>query len=528
MVTALVLGVAWFTVGALGKAAPTAAQREIETGRALQAAKRALLGYIAQYAARTDHDVPGRLPCPELLGSIGGASEGQAPGACSNTAIEVGRLPWRTLGVDRILDGSGEPLWYVLSPGFRQSPINFDSIGQLTLDGAVNAAVALIIAPGPPLETLSDPGVPPAGCQKRNQGGARFTNPLDPLDFLECGHGDTVSNNYVTSESTKWRNDRVLAVTAAEVMDAIAGPVADRIQRQVMPALNDWRTTESAANWGVSFLPYASTFSNPATNGLCGANGVTEGMPPIPDAASTDCNTAWTNGTASLVLGLISLGCAQMGTEMRCWFLNLLAVPPFSARISARAPNVAGSFRAPIAQASIQNNGGGVVVPGSFSLALSAATGDANLQFDISFVAPPFFTTVRFPNLPDAAVINPSAVVNPRMSWFLSNNWARHVYYAVAPAAVVNPGVDLLAATGLDPTTGNPNDKRVALVLMGRRLSGQPATCAVVGDCLEGDNATTGDRSFASAAASSAFNDRIAACPFQFTPQTGGPVTVCN
>ena len=47
----------------------------------------------------------------------------------------VGRLPWRSLGIDQLRDGYGEPLWYVLSRGFRNPPINFGTLGQINYNG---------------------------------------------------------------------------------------------------------------------------------------------------------------------------------------------------------------------------------------------------------------------------------------------------------------------------------------------------------------------------------------------------------
>ena len=53
LVTILVMGVAWMTVGALSKAAYGTSDRDARTGIALKNAKEALLGYIAQEAANT-------------------------------------------------------------------------------------------------------------------------------------------------------------------------------------------------------------------------------------------------------------------------------------------------------------------------------------------------------------------------------------------------------------------------------------------------------------------------------------------
>ena len=130
MMTVIVMGIAWYTVGALGNAVRSTADREIRTGAALYAAKRALLDYVAAQAAQPDTTIPGRLPCPEPLSPAAG-SEGIAAGCSDNTATYVGRLPWRTLGVDQIRDGDGELLWYILGRGFRQSPINFGSQDEI-------------------------------------------------------------------------------------------------------------------------------------------------------------------------------------------------------------------------------------------------------------------------------------------------------------------------------------------------------------------------------------------------------------
>lgn len=528
-VAILIVGVAWFTVGALGKAASSAAEREIRTGLALRAAKEALLAHVAQYAARSDTADPGQLPCPE---SVNLSNVGSASGSCSASSVAIGRLPWKTLGIDQIRDGEGEPLWYVLSPGFRNPPINFDSAGQLTYNGTPNAAVALIIAPGHPL--------PVGGCNTVNQQVAtRNTAPLVPGNFLECGN---VTGNYANPGTSPWTNDRVLAITAAEWADAIAGPVSDRLQRQVAPALHEWHKTQSLANWGVPFLPYASSFSDPSTNDYCGDNGVWEGLPPIAGASSAGCSTSWSCASPPCVstlmsplLGLlIAPSCTQTGPNMQCSFLGLmLGAGLFSARVTVTAPGVAGSFRAPITAADITVSPAGGAIS-NFSSTLSPATGTATLTFDISQPLGLFLLTnfsITIPNLQDAPIL-----ADARMSWFLNNKWYRHTYYAAAPGATANPTAPCdstgitgcLVVSGLAASTGNGNDKRLMLALMGRRLATQPSPCAAVGDCLEADNSSTGDRLFANAAASSTFNDRIAACPYKNVNHASADVVICD
>src|SRR2546427_11020112 len=109
-------------------------------------------------AAQSGENNPGRFPCPEGAALVGTSAEGiSAPYVGppnAPTCAAVGRLPWRTLGLDKLVDSSAEPLWDVESPGWQlvtsttTLTINSNTIGQLNVDGQANAAVALIIAPG--------------------------------------------------------------------------------------------------------------------------------------------------------------------------------------------------------------------------------------------------------------------------------------------------------------------------------------------------------------------------------------------
>ena len=168
MATVLVLGFAWFVVAAMGKTGVTQADKDAKTAAALQAGKKALLSYVAQYAARSGagYEFPGRMPCPESLNAYGNfTEEGTASGACSNSATVIGRLPWKTLGIDQLRDADGEPLWYALSANFHPvtfplnpappNPyLNFGTPAALQYDHDGNVltptimVVAVILAPG--------------------------------------------------------------------------------------------------------------------------------------------------------------------------------------------------------------------------------------------------------------------------------------------------------------------------------------------------------------------------------------------
>ena len=551
---------AWFTVSALARSAGTSAEREARSGLALARGKRALLAYVAHYAARSDHQVPGRMPCPEPLSPPAGQEGVAASLACnSNAQTYVGRLPWRTLGIEQLRDGHGEPLWYVLGPGFRAPPINFESPGRLTLDGAANAVVAIVVAPGAPLDTLAVPESPPAGCARSGQSTLRYPKPFvafDPAQFLECGNA---TGSYQSRGSTGWFNDRVIAVTAGDLMEAIAGPLADRLQRVAAPAIAAWDQTEFAAagkSWSVThalpYLPFAAAFGDPATNGYCGTPGVFEGLPPLAQRSSAACGTAW-SGSASQLAGLVDLGCAVLASELRCSFRATGNPSPPSVRISAVAPRVAASFRGTLAAPDVAVSHGGTA---QLVLSLSGATANAGAVIDAgwpSAIGAGEILTVAIPQLPDARLLS-----EPRLAWFFNNQWQRHVYYALATSASVGasetcsaPGdAGCIAVHGLPPSTGNFWDKRLVLALMGRALGGQSRSCATdmnanwVADCddpaqyLEAENAIPGDRTFRAdlrvpvpAAASQpwpAFNDRVAACPFNYTRQSGAKVQVCG
>lgn len=545
LVTVLVLGVAWFAVGALGRAAPTRADRELITAAALQAAKEALLAYVALKAADPAEENPGRLPCPEHPGQPGTAQEGIAapfPGFPSCT--QVGRLPWKTLGIEQLRDAEGEPLWYAVATGTwalltTTTPvlrINPGLANQLAFDVSPLPApnvVAVIIAPGRALNTLSA-GTPPAGCTAVNQQSARYAVPYVAAKFLECGNE---LSSYRKAGPAAWSNDRSISITSAEVMDAIMGAVAERMQRQVAPAMNDWYKTQSIASWGERFLPHASTFdsafNNPSSNNLCGNQDVREGMPPTATVASGTCSTNWTSGGASGLSGVLSFGgCTSGATEMRCTF-TVVAGGLVSPRVSALAPRIGNSFRSFNPQDIRVEINGGAPQPVSvqdYNAFVSSSTGTAGMQVQIGL--PPYSLfdniVVRIPNPVDALL------TDDRARWFVANGWDRFTYYAVPKAVTVNPDSDdceqfntseCIRVNGMPAPTDR---KRLVLALMGARaLPGRSWPGTGVADYLEAGNASTGDRLFDANRVSANFNDRLAACPNNLVTASGS-LTVCG
>ena len=528
VLTAMVLGIAWFAVGALGRAPVATAEREIITGNTLRAGKQALLAYVAQYAARSDTAEPGQLPCPESLTL---ANPGTSSASCSASLLVVGRLPWKTLGVDELRDGYGEPLWYVMR-GFRNAPINFGTPGLLTHNGST--VVAMIIAPGVPIDTSTTAGTPPAGCSKQNQQVAtRNTGTLVATNFLECG---TTTGVVTSPGDATWTNDRVISITAAEWADAIAGPVADRLQRQVAPALRGWDDAEFAVtgrSWGVThglpYLPFASTWGDPTTTNYCGNDETTYGLMPI-DPACDD--NPWTV-TAMSTNGLLdSLGCADQGAVLRCRFSRLLGIGTPSAQITLRAGDVANAFRSTLrSQDLVISNSGSATM----SMSLSNSNSNATLTVGVSWPANLLLlsvgqeSSVDIPHLEGAQVLS-----DTRLTWFWNNAWHRYTQYVIAPGAAASPsnpcsgasGPNCVTVNNLPPSTGTAYGKRLALVLSGRALAGRTQPSASGADYFENENASFGVI-YEVGTVDGAFNDRVAACPFRHTAESG-TITLCD
>lgn len=177
--------------------------RDAKTFAALQQAKEAIIGYAAAHKT-----LPGYLSCPEQL-SASSPTEGQANTNCSGGSNVIGRFPWRSLKLDRLTDGSGEPLWYAVSSGFGSSSvITNNSTGNISVDGAANAAVAVIIAPGPALpgqsRTLPSPATPP-----------------QPADYLDLSNASPGASSYVSTGAGGVFNDQIITISKAELLNAV-------------------------------------------------------------------------------------------------------------------------------------------------------------------------------------------------------------------------------------------------------------------------------------------------------------------
>ena len=243
------MGVIFALVTGLNRSAGDLARaREQKTYAALAQAKAALIAYAVTYKDTHDnpgggtYTVPGYLPCPDLGSAL---YEGQAASPCGASLVSVmGRLPWKTLGVDALKDSSGECLWYAVSGTYKNNPngvsgntatstmMNWDNNGQFNvmdadgttfLTGATDDtdAVAVIFAPGAALAGQNRaPAAGTANC------GGNYT----PAAYLETANGINNSvvsgtasapNPFIAGTKSDTFNDKLVYITRADIWNAI-------------------------------------------------------------------------------------------------------------------------------------------------------------------------------------------------------------------------------------------------------------------------------------------------------------------
>ena len=415
----LVLGVSAFMVSALNQTPDPATLNRNYNARVLQQAKDALIGYVVKEVLDLTENVPGRLPCPESPGDAGGDLEGRAASTCDPTFAtnkNVGRLPWRTLALDKLVDAANEPLWYAVSPnwvlGSATPVINSGTPGQLTVDGISNV-VAVIIAPGRPLSVNPNASQIAAGCTARNQ--VRFDKSHNPgapsnpnyLDYLECQNGSApidlaFGGSVVDNPTHRVVNDQLVIITAEEILNAIQGPIVERMQRTVAPLLSEFGDIWAA---GSKRLPYAVPFTAPEAlpaDGFCGPTANVaqqlEGLLPIAPSAGS-CSSNWTGGFTGS--GITSNGCVSSGTNALCSFtyyrlnssnflfalLGLSGVANVTATLQAVAPHATASFRLPLQPTSIAATPAAPTTTISGVSFLPGTDGDAQLSLNVQVSA---------------------------------------------------------------------------------------------------------------------------------------------
>ncbi|MGH8675297.1 MAG: hypothetical protein ACREVG_13410 [Burkholderiales bacterium] len=543
MLTVLVLGASWLSVTRLAAGANFTAAARARNAETLGRAKTALIGYVAQRASRSGENNPGRLPCPEAPGSAGGSNEGVAAGNCTLPA--VGRFPWRTLGIEKLVDAAAEPLWYAVSPGWALVPpgtatltIHSNTIGQLTVDGEPNAAVALLIAPGPAFSVQAA-----TGCAARVQ--SRSALPPDFRDYLECENATSPADaNFASSGPAGSFNDQVVKVTAADLLPAIEAAIAHRIEREIVPPL---KSVYAGAAWGTSaanpVFAYAAPFSDPTASNYQGAAGTFRGLLPFTfsqgcnPATDPRCSTTLVHWNSSVAYAPVVTMTAVTAPSYACPVVNASTIQctgtytaaeaSVQLRLAATADGVAMALK--------QFDPGKVTVrtrqlpllawqpaPATLTGQFNATDNTVTVAAIATVPAAPlvdyaFEIAAEIGTFADHPLLDASTAAST--GWFVRNQWYRLTHYVIAPAHAAS-GVAPRACTELsclNAANVTPAGKqRAILILAGRALRGQTRPSANLADFLEFGNAATPaafERQPPSTAIAAAlkkpFNDRI-------------------
>jgi len=208
--------------------------RDNKTSAAMAEAKAALLAYSSTQdltgSCTTSCKRPGDLPCPDI------DNDGSSNAPCSSQTQRIGRLPWKTLGIADLRDGTGERLWYAVSTNYKNSPriipLNSNTLGTISLydtegnrlnDGSLTSGlVAVIFSAGSPIKRQDNLS------QTRDQ-----TNENIPANYLDIGVGqdnaefaDSSINGFIQGPVIDVNgdtiiNDRLVAISREEMIAAM-------------------------------------------------------------------------------------------------------------------------------------------------------------------------------------------------------------------------------------------------------------------------------------------------------------------
>lgn len=539
MVMIVGLGATWYLVSRLNtESGLTAAAVKARNQQILNTAKAALIGYVAAQAIKAGENRPGALPCPEAPADFNiAASEGTVSYPC--TLPIVGRFPWRTLGLDKLVDASGEPLWYAVAAGWAgaNTVINSDcaspasgmacATGRLAVNGVTSDVIALIIAPGPRLNVSTS-----VNCAAWNQSRSTTGTP-DARNYLECQNATwPADTTFATTGPSGSFNDQVVAITVADILPGIEAAIAKRIEREIVPQL---RTVFAGPEWGLTagsrLYPFAAPFANPGpgagTSSYAGAYGTYQGLLPF---NQVDCTasagnprclpgsmlTSWAStGTATDAYDAGGWGYIQ---TQSCWWETGNAAhvcegeyhendtypsnPGMRIEMQVRLRNAAMGLRRfdpTRMQVSARDDGSMSWIPQTVNYAVSLDSSDGSLTIRFWADLPNidsmgWNTWAQYRIRIERLVLSDHALLDTAdatTGWFARNEWFRVAYYAVAQghtATTLPPscttGTNCVTVANVSPAGA----QRAILILAGRSINGNARPSSTLADYLEFGN----------------------------------------
>ncbi len=228
MLVILVVGIAAVLINSLTSSKVKTARQET-TAAALAQVKDALIG-----RAIADASSPGSLPCPDTDNSGYAQSTVGTPG--NNCPSYIGRLPWKSLGLPDLRDGSGERLWYVLSPSFRDyanlltpatsNPINSNSKGTLLVYD--NSGTTLLTPPGSEAVAIIFAAGDVVASQLRDTANQNL-----PQNYLDAGpngiNNATAGGPFIAADKTSTFNDTLMIIRASDIIPRVEMRVANEL-----------------------------------------------------------------------------------------------------------------------------------------------------------------------------------------------------------------------------------------------------------------------------------------------------------
>lgn len=239
MLVIMVLGAAAFLVSSLNSSA-LQIERDKKTANAFARAKEALIGYAVSRGDIAGNPRPGDMPCPDT-NAPGSANYGTQSNSCSAGAI--GRLPWKTLGIEEPKDGYGETLWYAIDGAFRKKsdnnkPINSDTLAAMQVyekDGSTLAtpagseAVAILFSPGTILANQQ------RGTAAQQTAANNYLDSVAPPSVAIARNNATTNGPFIRglikdSSGTTIVNDNLMVITTRDLIPLIEKRVAKEIK----------------------------------------------------------------------------------------------------------------------------------------------------------------------------------------------------------------------------------------------------------------------------------------------------------
>ena len=229
MLVILVIGAAALLVSALNSSSVKNA-RDQTTVDALAKAKEALISYAVIYGDRHSGYASGYLPCPDPNGTGSGITKEGSSETCTGTNIStLGRLPWKTLGLQPLLDGNGECLWYAVSGTYQNNPstgnlMNWDNNGLFQILSSSSVILAGQTADSYAVAAIFSPGVVLGGqSQNRSPDGSA------PL----CG-GNYTATNYLDRDTAIGANNATPSTVALAISQFFAAGATANINDQII------------------------------------------------------------------------------------------------------------------------------------------------------------------------------------------------------------------------------------------------------------------------------------------------------